>query len=109
MSGEVRIPLDAWPGSREVGLPHTLVDYAGARSFAEVVVDGTRDAVLRVAVPRPHCQDDLSERAVLNAVVGAGAVAAEAVACVEDFGGREVAGVVRFVPVSVGRTSHQAR
>lgn len=100
MAGRVRVRLDARPGVGEVGLPQTLLDRAGARRIADLVVDRAGDAVREVIVSRSDVEDVLCKRAVLDAAVGARAVAPEAVVRTEHVGGREVAGVVLFVPIS---------
>lgn len=100
VSGDVRVRLNARPGVREVGLPETLVNCAGARSVADIVVNGTRDAVLSVAVPWSHVQEVFYKRAILYAIARAGAVTAEAIAGIKYVGGGKVACVARLVPVS---------
>lgn len=96
----VRVRLDARPGVGEVGLPQTFLDRIGARRIADLVVDRAGDTVLGVVVSGSDVEDIPRERAVLDATVGARAVAPEAIVWTEHVGGREVAGVVLFVPVS---------
>lgn len=87
VSGDVRSCLNTRPCIREIGLLETLLDSVEAGGVADVVVDGACDAVLRVAVTRSHVQNVFRKRPVLDAVVGAGAVAAEAVARAKHVGG----------------------
>lgn len=100
MAGCVRVRLDARPGVGEVGLPQTFLDRMGARRITNLVVDRTGDTVREVVVSGSDVEDISRERAVLDAAVGTKAVAPEAVVWTEHVGGREVAGIVLFVPVS---------
>lgn len=100
VSGDVWVRLNARPGVREVGLPETLVNCAGARSVADIVVNGARDAVLSVAVPWSHVQEVPFKRAILYTIARAGAVTAKAIAGIKYVRGGKVACVARLVPVS---------
>ena len=100
MPTAVRALLNARPRRRVVRHLHAVVD-VGLRSHgAQRLVDLPVDAVVRDLVPRPERVRVVGKRPVVDAELGAGAVAAEAVGGVEDDGLFELAGVELLLPVA---------
>lgn len=102
MSAHMRHALDTRRGARVVRLAQARVDGGLRHGQAGLVVDQPADAMRCVrGVARPQRVGVVGEGPRGDAQrVAAVAVAAEAVCCVEDDGGAEIACVRLFVPVS---------
>ena len=101
MPGAMRSSLKTRPrldeGLRLVALVYKLLRSARAC----VVINKTRDTVLRNEVARPEAVEVTREWPVVDAALVADAVAAEPRGWVKDIRGVEGAGFAGFVPVSM--------
>jgi hypothetical protein len=96
----MRLPLNTRPCRRKICLGQARIDIGLRRARAHDVVDAPVDTVAGDLVSWPEGVGVVGERARGDAPVGPGAVAAEAVGCVEEDGGAEGTCVELFVPVS---------
>ncbi len=97
----MRALLNARPELEKCGCVHASADDSWGSGTTEAVVDVTVDTVVVHEVPWAERVGVVCKGAVLDALSGAGAVAAEAVDGVEDDGFGEGTGVEAFFPVAV--------
>ena len=103
MAPQMRLTLNTRPGLRKRGLREAGINISLRRAAADTIADLPVDAVLRVLVARPQRVGVTGKGSVHDALIGAAAVAAEAVRWVEQDRRAEGARVELLLPVSGGR------